>query len=68
MSLMKYTYIHVCTCVFSGYGSYQPQASPYTQQPGAPVQVRAAGSFDQGARFDPNKAVSIPVSQLHVHL
>ena len=26
-----------------------------------PQQVAAAGMFDQGARFDPNKPVSVPV-------
>ena len=28
----------------------------------SPQQVTAAGVFDQGARFDPNKPVSVPVS------
>lgn len=27
-----------------------------------PQQVTAAGMFDQGARFNPNKPVSVPVS------
>lgn len=37
-------------------------APPYSQYP--QQQVTAAGLFDQGARFDPNKPVSIPVRPL----
>ena len=40
-----------------------PQGPPYVQQSGFPSQqVTAAGMFDQGARFDPNKPVNVPVS------
>lgn len=64
--------LQVCTCcvhMLAGYSSQPPvqpvQAPPYSQQQGVhPQQMNPAGAFDQGARFDPNKPVTIPVSQL----
>lgn len=41
------------------------QPPPHLKPAGyPPQQVVSAGTFDQGARFDPNKPVSLPVSQL----
>lgn len=57
-----------------GYPSAQPQPGIYPQQPPAytptaqpqpprqAVVQPAQGIFDQGARFDPNRPPSIPVS------
>ena len=49
---------------------YQPPP-PYATQPAPPRPVMQQqlihGTFDQGARFDPNKPVTLPVSESSVH-
>ena len=59
------------SCLSSGYAApppYTTQAPPPQQYPPQPVRQQPVvqGSFDQGARFDPNKPVTIPVSLLVV--
>ena len=48
---------------FAAYYGYQQPGQSFQAPPRSQL-VAAQGTFDQGARFDPNKPVTIPVSEL----